>query len=312
MKSSSALTAAKTVIRWLRWAAVLTLVCSVWGGFICSTWKMPVPAPLAVVETTVFMLGFHLLLGTAFVAAGALIAPWARRGTAIVLAAVYVPLSFWTHLLSRVTLVELVLLQGPAAYGHFVLETLGAVLGVVWIFRSEKARTAGKCVPPSPSLEAPSASAGPKATPTAAKSVICSLRWAVVLALVCSTLGELIYSALGELAFSELGPQARNLRPAALAVAQQVVGMLLFFVLRQTAFVVAGALIAPRIRLAIAIVLAAGLVSFSFWAHVLATGGPWPAWTINYTHFSLEAFGAVLGVAYVFWSERMVRRINVP
>ena len=58
MTSSSALTAAKTVIRWLRWAAVLALVCSALG-------------------------------------------------------------ELWN-------------------YGYFTLETLGSVLGVVYIFWSEK------------------------------------------------------------------------------------------------------------------------------------------------------------------------------
>jgi hypothetical protein len=39
---------------------------------------------------------------------------------------------------------------------------------------------------------------------------------------------------------------------------------------------------------------------------VLATGGPWWYWTINYTHFSLEGLESVLGVVYIFWSERRV------
>jgi hypothetical protein len=80
--------------------------------------------------------------------------------------------------------------------------------------------------------------------------------------------------------------------------------MLLGYVLRATAVVVAGALIAPRARRTTAVVLAALLVPRSFWGHVLATGGPWWSWTINYTHFSLEAIGAVLGVVYIFWSEK--------
>ena len=43
---------------------------------------------------------------------------------------------------------------------------------------------------------------------------------------------------------------------------------------------------------------------FLLWAHVLAMGGPWWSWTINYTHFTLETLGAVLGVVYIFWSEK--------
>jgi hypothetical protein len=80
--------------------------------------------------------------------------------------------------------------------------------------------------------------------------------------------------------------------------------MLYFHTLSYAAFVVAGALIAPRARLATAIVLAAALVPSCFWGHVLATGGPWWFWTINYTHFTLEAFGSVLGVVYIFWSAK--------
>jgi hypothetical protein len=302
MKSSFALTVAKTVIRWLRWAAVLALVSSALGALVFSALGPEAyarqPAPLAAVGNLVFMLHFYVLRDTAIVVAGATIAPRFRLTTAIVLAALHVPLSLWNNVLSRVSLVELVLLQGGASYRQFTLETLGAVLGVVYIFWSEKAKGSVASVPPSQlSLcEPPPGSARSKAALTAAKTVIRWLRWAAVLALVCSALGGLVYSALG--------PEGAGLRPAPLAVVQNLVGMLYFYVLRETAFVVAGALIAPRFRLTTAIVLAALHVPLSFWAHVLATGGPWWSWTINYTHFTLEAFGAVLGVAYIFWSEK--------
>jgi hypothetical protein len=302
MKSSSALTAAKTVIRWLRWAAVLALVYYAWGGLVYSAlgrkaWAVQ-PAPLAVVLQFVGMLHFHTLREAAFVVAGALIAPRARLATAIVLAAVHVLLSLWNHVLSRVSLVELVLLQGGGNYGQLTLETLGAVLGVVYIFWSEKAKGSVASVPPSrlSLLEPPPGSAGTKAALTAAKTVIRWLRWAAVLALVYSAWGGLVYSALGQ--------EAWALRPAPLAFVQELVFMLYHHALPEAAFVVAGAMIAPRARLATAIVLAAALVPFSLWAHVLATGGPWWFWTINYTHFTLEAFGSVLGVVYIFWSEK--------
>jgi hypothetical protein len=68
--------------------------------------------------------------------------------------------------------------------------------------------------------------------------------------------------------------------------------------------VVAGAMIAPRARRTTAIIFAAAQVSMAFWGHVLSTGGPWWSWTINYSQFSQEAFGAVLGVVYIFWSEK--------
>ena len=125
---------------------------------------------------------------------------------------------------------------------------------------------------------------------TAAKRAIRWLRWTAVLALVYYAWSGLAYSALGG--------------SAPLAVVLQQVEMLHYHTLREAAFVVAGAMIAPRARLATAIVLAAARVPFLLWAHVLAMGGPWWFWGINYTHFTLEAFGSVLGVVYIFWSEK--------
>jgi hypothetical protein len=303
MKSSSALTAAKTVIRWLRWTAVLALVYSAWGGLLYSVlgrkaWALQ-PAPLAVVLQQVGMLHFHGLPEMGFVVAGAMIAPRARLATAIVLAAVNVPLSLWNHGLSRVSLDELVLLQVNENFAQFTLDTLGSVLGVVFIFWSEKAKRCMTSVPPSRSsfMEPPSVSAGARAAFTAPKTVIRWLRWAAVLTLVYSAWGALVYSALGR--------EAWALVPAPIAVVQELVFMLHSHALGETGFVVAGAMFAPRARLAMAIVLAAALVPLSLWNHVLGVGGPWWFWTISYTHFTFEAFGAVLGVVFVFWSEKV-------
>jgi hypothetical protein len=144
-----------------------------------------------------------------------------------------------------------------------------------------------------PAKELPKVGQAPtlaKAAPTAVNRVIRWLRWAFVLALVYYAWGGLTYSALGG--------------PAPLAVVLHHVDMLHYHTLREAAFVVAGAMIAPRVRRTTAIVLAAARVSFSFWAHVLATGGPWWFWTINDTHFFLEAFGSVLGVVFIFWLEK--------
>ena len=74
-----ALTAAKTVIRWLRWAAVLGLVYATWRGLVFD-----------VVQMVGVLSGLFFLL----VAAGAKIAPRNRLITAIVLAAVLVWHSF--------------------------------------------------------------------------------------------------------------------------------------------------------------------------------------------------------------------------
>jgi predicted RNA polymerase sigma factor len=89
-----------------------------------------------------------------FVAAGAKIAPRYRLTTAIVLAAMLVVHSFWGHVLAnqppQVTSYQLIIaalqqiaLQGIPAGGpvrHFIQEALGAVLGIVYIFWSEKAK----------------------------------------------------------------------------------------------------------------------------------------------------------------------------
>jgi hypothetical membrane protein len=89
-----------------------------------------------------------------FVAAGAKIAPRNRLTTAIILAAVLVALSFWGHVLALaplgVTIDELISAALLGNYRHFTQEALGAVLGVVYIFWSEKAKGSVASVPPDP------------------------------------------------------------------------------------------------------------------------------------------------------------------
>jgi hypothetical protein len=140
MKSSSALTAAKTVVRWLRWAAVLGLAYSAWSGLLYDV----VPYDIVVHACPLFLC----------VAAGAKIAPRYRLATALVLAAVLVAHSFWAHLLANqgpwvttyqviIAALQQIVLEGMPAGGpvrHFLLEILGAVLGVVYIFWSERAK----------------------------------------------------------------------------------------------------------------------------------------------------------------------------
>ena len=77
MKSTSARTAAKTVIRWLRWAAVLGLVYSAWCGILYDVLQV-----VGLYSCPLFL----------FVAAGTKIAPRYRLTTAIVLAAMLVAL----------------------------------------------------------------------------------------------------------------------------------------------------------------------------------------------------------------------------
>lgn len=289
MKSSSALTTAKTVVCWLRWAAVGALVYSALGPQAYARR----PAPLADVQNLLLMLDGYTLGQAAFVAAGALVAPRFRRTTAIVLATLQVAFSFWGHVLAT---------GGPwwswtISYTHFSHETLASVLGVVYIFWSEKTKRSVATVPLSElSLwEPPRKSAGSKAAHTAGNTVFRWLRWAAVPALAYPALRGLVYFAFDVSA------------PAPFAAVEHWVFMLVFHVLRATAFVVAGATIAPRFRLTTAIVLTAVYVPLSFWNHVLSRVNLDELVLLqgaaNYRRFTLEAFGSVLGVAYIHWSE---------
>jgi hypothetical protein len=118
------------------------------------------------------MLLYHSSPFFLFVAVGAKLAPRARRTTAIVLAALRIPLSLWSHVLFQAPdrnwvlvisdLLDLLAHPWVTNYRHFYLEALGAVLGVVYIFWSEKARASVASVPPSQLslLKPPPGSAG--------------------------------------------------------------------------------------------------------------------------------------------------------
>ena len=84
--ANAALMAAKMLIRWLRWAAVLGLVYSAWFGLLYYVLQI-----VGLYSCSLFL----------FVAAGAKIAPRKRLTTAIVLAAVLVVQSFRGHVLSN-------------------------------------------------------------------------------------------------------------------------------------------------------------------------------------------------------------------
>jgi hypothetical protein len=141
----------KTVIRGVRWAVVLVLFSAAMSelAYLYSATDPAVPiqepALLAAIQNFVFMLLYHCSPSFLFVAAGAKIAPRARLTTAILLAAVRVPLSLWSHVLFRspnrnlLIVISDMLAQPWGINQHFALETLGAVLGVVYIFCSEKA-----------------------------------------------------------------------------------------------------------------------------------------------------------------------------
>jgi uncharacterized membrane protein YidH (DUF202 family) len=75
----------------------------------------------------------------------------------------------------------------------------------------------------------------------------------------------------------------------------------MFDVLKEAAFVIAGARMAPRSRPATAIALAVAGILMSLVVHELGQSHPG---STNYTHFAAESVGAVLGVAYVLYSEK--------
>jgi len=75
--------------------------------------------------------------------------------------------------------------------------------------------------------------------------------------------------------------------------------ILVFYSPKEAAFVIAGAKMAPRNRLATTTVLAVSGILMSLIVHVL--GQPNPG-VVNYTHFAAEAAGAVSGAAYICFS----------
>jgi hypothetical protein len=77
--------------------------------------------------------------------------------------------------------------------------------------------------------------------------------------------------------------------------------LLIFYVPKEAAFVIAGAMMAPRSRLAAAINLAVAAMLMSLVVHVL---GQRNVGVVNYTHFTAESAGAALGAAYIFYSEK--------
>ena len=149
-----ALAAAKTVIQCLRWALLLVLLYTILGEviFVYTTTRQGVtvhpPAWLDAFVNPLFMFLHHAAGPFVFVAVGAKIAPRYRRTTALVFAGLQISLSLWSHVLfggtgRNVLFVIADMLAEPwliINYRHFFFEALGAVLGVVYIFCSEKCR----------------------------------------------------------------------------------------------------------------------------------------------------------------------------
>jgi hypothetical protein len=135
----------------------------------------------------------------------------------------------------------------------------------------------------------------PTSSPAKREKAIEWLRWVCVLpaAVLCSVAVQFIAGMVGRLAVFEWGTPAESTFVRYL--------LLLFRVPMEAGFVVAGAKTAPRGRLVTAIVLAAARVLMSLIVHIVRQSNPG---VVNYTHFAAESLGSVLGLTYIFSSER--------
>jgi hypothetical protein len=88
--------------------------------------------------------------------------------------------------------------------------------------------------------------------------------------------------------------------------------LFLFYVPRESVFVIAGAMTAPRHQMATAIVLTVLGICLSLMTHVVGqhlAGNH--VGLVNYTHFFAESAGAVGGAAYIFLQDRRKRPTDV-
>lgn len=81
--------------------------------------------------------------------------------------------------------------------------------------------------------------------------------------------------------------------------------LVLFYFPKEAAFVIAGAKMAPRYRLATCIILAVAAILMSLIVHMLGQSN---VGLVNYMHFAAESLGAVCGAVYMFFSETGTRR----
>jgi hypothetical protein len=77
--------------------------------------------------------------------------------------------------------------------------------------------------------------------------------------------------------------------------------LLIHYIPKEAAFVIAGANTAPRSRLATTVVLIIAKIIILFIVHVV---GQINTAAVNYLHFAAESGGAALGLAYIFYSEK--------
>lgn len=82
--------------------------------------------------------------------------------------------------------------------------------------------------------------------------------------------------------------------------------LLIYYPPHVALFVIAGAMVAPRFRLATAILLAVLAIALSLTIHVLL---PDNVGVNNYKHFTAESAGAIGGLVFVFYWERRSRTL---
>jgi hypothetical protein len=137
--------------------------------------------------------------------------------------------------------------------------------------------------------------------PRAAQPQHALLRWLAVLpaAILAAWVAHFAGGIVG-LAVSRLVPEP----------ASYYVRLLLYYAPQQAAFVIAGALVAPR-PLATACVLAGVAIALSLTVHIL---GQHSVGTTNYLHFAAESAGAIVGVvaSAVARSRAAAARITAP
>lgn len=122
------------------------------------------------------------------------------------------------------------------------------------------------------------------------------LRWLAVLpaAVIGSYIVRFVVGIAGALAV-KIG----WLNPGSAGIAYYLFSFL-YYVPKETAFVIAGTTMAPRFRRVTAFLLAAVAIFCSLIIHVLGQNHPG---SVNHMHWTLESGGAVIGAAYVFVAE---------
>lgn len=83
--------------------------------------------------------------------------------------------------------------------------------------------------------------------------------------------------------------------------------LFLFYAPKEAAFVIAGAIMAPRFHLATAVVLSVTGILLSIVIHILGQTNPG---IVNFTHSGLETTGIVLGAGWVFYHEKLRRTLT--